>query len=188
MVGLPTESLDKNPRELGGGERQLVAIARALAARPSLIILDEPTSARDVSVHAKVINRLLDLQKTFGLSYLFIAHDLSLMRNVSNRVSIMYLGKICEQARTAEFFERPVHPYTRMLLSSIPVATEEEERLKPGKLLSTGEIASPINVPPGCSFHPRCPERLDICSKVDPQPALLSEDHWVRCHLITSRS
>ncbi len=185
MVGLPADYLEKYPRELGGGERQLVAIARALATRPSLVVLDEPTSALDVSVQAKVIKRLLELREQFGLSYLFITHDLSLMRNASNRVSIMYLGKICEHATTAEFFQRPFHPYTRMLLSSIPVATEEEERLKPRKVLSTGEIPSPINVPPGCSFHQRCPEQMEICSKVDPKPTLLSEDHWVRCHLAT---
>ena len=183
LVGLPVEYLDKNPRGLGGGERQLVAIARALAAQPSLIILDEPTSALDVSVQAKVINRLLDLQRKLGLSYLFITHDLSLMRNVVRRVAIMYLGKICEQAKTAEFFQKPFHPYTRMLLSSIPVVTAEEEQLKPGRILSTGEIPSPVNVPPGCSFHLRCPERLDICSKEDPKFTCLGEDHWVRCHL-----
>ncbi len=185
MVGLPADYLQKYPRELGGGERQLVAIARALATRPSLVVLDEPTSALDVSVQAKVINRLLELRKQFGLSYLFITHDLSLMRNASDRVSIMYLGKICEHARTVEFFQSPFHPYTRMLLSSIPVATEEEEQLKPGKVLSTGEIPSPVNIPPGCSFHLRCPERLEICSRVDPQPTRLGEDHWVRCHLAT---
>lgn len=183
LVGLPVELLDTYPRALGGGERQLVAIARALAARPSLMILDEPTSALDVSVQAKVINRLLDLQKMLGLSYLFITHDLSLMRNVAKRVAIMYLGKTCEQAATVEFFQQPFHPYTRMLLSSIPVATAEEEQLKPGRVLSTGEIPSPVNVPPGCSFHLRCPERMEICSKVDPQPTHLSDGHWVRCHL-----
>ncbi len=183
LVGLPVENLQKHPRALGGGERQLVAIARALATRPSLVILDEPTSALDVSIQAKVVNRLLDLQKMLGLSYLFITHDLSLMRNVANRVAIMYLGKICEQATTAEFFQQPFHPYTQMLLSSIPVVSEEEERLKPGRIRSTGEIPSPVNIPPGCSFHLRCPRRMEICTQQDPKPTQLAKDHWVRCHL-----
>ena len=183
LVGLPEDCLEKHPPSLGGGERQLVAIARALAARPSLVILDEPTSALDVSVQAKVINRLLDLQKMLGLSYLFITHDLSLMRTVVQRVAIMYLGKICEQARTADFFQRPFHPYTRMLLSSIPVVSEAEEGLKPRKVVSTGEIPSPVHVPSGCSFHLRCPERLEICSQVDPEFTRIADAHWARCHL-----
>lgn len=182
-VGLSPENLYRFPRSMSGGERQLVAIARAHATGPDVMILDEPTSALDVSVQAKVINRLLDLQKRFNLSYLFITHDLSLMRNVAHRVAIMYLGKICEIATIKEFFERPLHPYTKMLLSSIPVATEEEEALKPDTVPSRGEIPSPVNIPTGCSFHLRCPMTMDICRKIDPEMIPIALEHKVRCHL-----
>jgi peptide/nickel transport system ATP-binding protein len=183
MVQLPPEYLDRYPREVGGGEKQMVAIARALATNPSFVILDEPTSALDVSMQAKIIDMLMRFQKELNLSYLFITHNLSLMRNIASRVAIMYLGKICEVASASEFFTNPLHPYTRMLLSSIPVVTEEEEKLKPKKVKSVGEIPSPVNVPPGCSFHPRCLEKLDICSKEDPVMTEIEKGHWVRCHL-----
>jgi len=184
MVELPpAEYLYKHPQGIGGGEKQMVAIARALATNPRFIVLDEPTSALDVSVQGKIINLLMRLADELDLTYLFITHDLSLMRNVATRVAIMYLGKLCEIARTAEFFRTPLHPYTKMLLSSIPVVTSEEEELKPGKIVSQGEIPSPVNVPPGCSFHLRCPERLPICSEVDPEMRLLGDGHVVRCHL-----
>jgi len=184
MVELPPdEYLYKYPPMIGGGEKQMVAIARALATNPSLVILDEPTSALDVSVQGKIINLLMRLGRELNLTYLFITHDLSLMRNVATRVAIMYLGKLCEIAPTAEFFQNPAHPYTKMLLSSIPVVSEEEKALKPKKIVSRGEIPSPVNVPPGCSFHLRCPEMLEICSQVDPVMIEIGEDHLVRCHL-----
>jgi peptide/nickel transport system ATP-binding protein len=183
MVELPFDFMYKSPPAIGGGERQMIAIARALATDPSFIILDEPTSALDVSVQAKIINKLMDLQKELNLTYMFITHDLSLMRNMASRVAIMYLGKICEIAPTVEFFRNPLHPYTQMLLSSIPVVSEQEEELKPKKVVSTGEIPSPVNVPPGCSFHLRCPRRMDVCSRIDPKIVTPSENHQVRCHL-----
>jgi oligopeptide/dipeptide ABC transporter ATP-binding protein len=183
MVDLPPEYMPKYPQTLSGGEKQIVAIARALATGPSLVILDEPTSALDVSVQGKIINLLIRLQKEFNLTYLFITHDLSLMRNVAARVAIMYLGKICEVAEAAEFFQKPQHPYTQMLLSSIPVLSEEEEAAKPEKITSTGEIPSPVNVPPGCSFHTRCPYVMDICKRVDPVMVGVEGGHITRCHL-----
>lgn len=183
IVELPYEYMYKYPSTLSGGERQMVAIARALATNPSMMILDEPTSALDVSVQAKIINTLLKLQKELNLTYLFITHDLSLMRNVSSRVAIMYLGKIAEIAPTESFFQNPQHPYTKMLLSSIPVVTEAEEALKPSQVHSEGEIPSPVNVPQGCSFNTRCPFTMEICREVDPQMVTYDTDHTVRCHL-----
>lgn len=185
MVELPPDYIQKYPQMLGGGEKQMVAIARALATDPSFVILDEPTSALDVSIQAKIINLLIRLQEEFHLSYLFITHDLSLMRNVASRVAIMYLGKICEIAEAVEFFRNPYHPYTQMLLSSIPVVSAAEEELKPKKITSRGEIPSPVNVPSGCSFHPRCPERMDLCSMEDPLMVEIEEGHTVRCHLFS---
>jgi peptide/nickel transport system ATP-binding protein len=183
MVELTHDYLPKYPHALSGGEKQMVSIAQALATEPSLIILDEPTSALDVSIQGKIINLLMRLQREFNLSYLFITHDLSLMRNVASRVAIMYLGKVCEIADAVEFFRTPLHPYTQMLLSSIPVISEEEEALKPGKIVSRGEIPSPVNIPSGCSFHLRCPHRMDVCSEVDPVMVEVMPGHTVRCHL-----
>ena len=183
MVELPAdEYLYKYPQAIGGGEKQMVALARALATNPSFILLDEPTSALDVSVQGKIINLLIRLQKELNLTYLFITHDLSLMRNVSSRVAIMYLGKLCEIAPTVEFFERPIHPYTNMLLSSIPVVSDEEEALKPKKVSSKGEIPSPVNIPPGCSFHSRCLAKNGRCAEDDPAMVEVAEGHFVRCH------
>ena len=167
---------------MGGGERQMVAIARALASEPSLVVLDEPTSALDVSVQAKIINKLTTLQREMNLTYLFITHDLSVIRNVATRIAILYLGRICELAPAAEFFQQPLHPYTRMLISSVPVISDEDERMKPKKVPSHGEIPSPVNIPTGCSFHPRCPECAEVCSEIDPEMVEVGPQHQVRCH------
>jgi len=181
LVELPEDYIYKSPHMLGGGERQMVAIARALATKPELVILDEPTSALDVSIQAKIINMLLRFQEEMGLSYLFITHDLSLMRNVASRVAIMYLGKICELAPAEEFFQRPLHPYTQMLLSSIPVVSDDEEAVKPQKVVSQGEIPSPVNPPPGCRFHTRCLEAEEDCRRLLPEMTEVSEGHFVSC-------
>ncbi|MBS7631281.1 ABC transporter ATP-binding protein [Candidatus Bathyarchaeota archaeon] len=188
MVGLPLDFTRRYPRQLGGGEKQLVAISRAIASEPSFIALDEPTSALDVSMQAKIINTLLRIQKELDLSYLFITHNLSLMRNVATRVGIMYLGKLLEVAPTSEFFIKPLHPYTKMLISSIPVITKEEEKLKPERIISRGEIPSPVNVPPGCAFHPRCVECQEMCSKTEPEMIEVEENHYVRCNLYIDQS
>ena len=187
MVELPSSYLYKSPASMGGGERQMISIARALACDPSMIILDEPTSALDVSIQAKIINMLLQLQKEKNLTYLFITHDLSLMRNIATRVAILYLGKIAEIAPTEDFFRRPEHPYTKMLLSSIPVISEEEEKLKPEKVESRGEIPSPVNIPPGCSFHQRCDKQMEICTKEEPEFHCVGDRHIVRCHLCDNK-
>lgn len=183
MVELPSDFLYKSPVSIGGGEKQLVSIARALCCNPKFIILDEPTSSLDVSIQAKILNMLMKLKKDLDLTYMFITHDMGVMRNVSTKVAIMYLGKICEIAPTEVFYSNPQHPYTQMLLSSIPVISEEEEKLKPKKVISTGEIPSPVNIPKGCSFNTRCKFKKDICMKEDPKMVEIAPDHYVRCHL-----
>jgi peptide/nickel transport system ATP-binding protein len=185
MVELPEDYLDRQPTKIGGGEKQMVAIARALATNPTFITLDEPTSALDVSMQAKIINKLIEFQNELDLSYLFITHNLSLMRNVATRVGIMYLGKLCEVAPTGAFFSKPLHPYTKMLLSSIPVITSEEEAVKPDKVVSRGEIPSPVNVPSGCYFHPRCNECTERCMREDPPMVEVEPGHFVKCHILS---
>jgi len=181
-VGLPKSYLDKYPRAIGGGEKQLVCIARALAPNPSFIVLDEPTSALDVSIQAKISNKLLDLQQEFGLSYLFITHNLCLVRNLVHRTAIMYLGQLCEVALTTDFFAEPLHPYTRMLLSSVPTMSKKEEQYKPKEIKSVGEIPDPIHRPKGCGFNTRCPFITTICKETEPALVEIKSEHFVACH------
>lgn len=183
MVELPPDFMYKSPNSIGGGERQLVCIARALCSNPQFIILDEPTSSLDVSIQAKILNMLMKLHDERKLTYMFITHDMGVMRNVSTKIAIMYLGKICEIARTQVFYENPMHPYTQMLLSAIPVISPEEEALKPQKIKCEGEIPSPVNLPGGCSFHTRCNRCMNICKSEDPVMKEIEPGHFVRCHL-----
>lgn len=185
MVDLPKNFIHKSPNSIGGGEKQLVSIARALCSEPKFVILDEPTSSLDVSIQAKIINMLLKIYKDKHMTYMLITHDLSLMRNFSTRVAILYLGKICEIAPTEMLYRNPLHPYTQMLLSSIPVISEEEEALKPKKVESIGEIPSSVDIPKGCGFNTRCNKKMDICMEVDPSIIEVSPRHFVRCHLYT---
>lgn len=184
IVGLPQDCYFKTSRSLGGGEKQLVAIARALTTNPKLMILDEPTSALDVSIQAKIISTLMDLREKFGMSYLFITHDMSLMRNIADRIAIMYLGRIMELAPAEEFFRSPEHPYTKMLVSSIPVVLPEEEAIKPQQIHSQGEIPSPVHVPSGCRFRTRCPYSQQKCIDMEPEMREVQKDHFACCHLL----
>jgi peptide/nickel transport system ATP-binding protein len=186
MVQLPADFAERYPHELSGGQKQRVAIARALAAEPRLILLDEPTSALDVSVQAKIIELLQELGRTLGLTFLFISHDLSLMRNFASRVAILYLGQICEIGETDILFSAPAHPYTRSLLASVPVITAEEEAMRPNVPIIEGEVPNPANLPSGCAFHTRCPEVFAPCDRIDPAFSTIAMDHRARCHLLRS--
>lgn len=188
MVELPMLFVHKYPHQLSGGQKQRVAIARALAVDPKLIVLDEPTSALDVSVQAKIVELLLRLRQDLGLSYLFISHDLSLMRSFTNRMGVMYLGKLCETGTSDAIFTSPKHPYTQGLIASIPVVSEEEEALKPQVERMQGEIPSPLNIPTGCSFRTRCPSAFDHCVVVDPPFYPIAEVQQARCHLYAAQS
>jgi peptide/nickel transport system ATP-binding protein len=186
MVQLPVDFAERYPHELSGGQKQRVAIARALAAEPRLILLDEPTSALDVSVQAKIIELLQELGRTLGLTFLFISHDLSLMRNFASRVGILYLGQICEIGDADALFSSPAHPYTRSLLASIPIIDAEEEAMRPNVPIIEGEVPSPANLPTGCSFHTRCPSVFAPCDRIDPSFTSIGADHRARCHLLRS--
>ena len=184
MVELPADFRNRYPHELSGGQKQRVAIARALAVEPRLIVLDEPTSALDVSVQAKIIELLIELGRSLGLTYIFISHDLSLMRNFAGRVGILYLGRLVEVGPVRTLFETPAHPYTRSLLAAIPVISDAEEALKPKAAIVEGEIPSPANQPKGCPFHTRCPRAFAPCESQLPAIVRLDADHFARCHLL----
>ncbi|SDL94516.1 ABC transporter ATP-binding protein [Halarsenatibacter silvermanii] len=179
-VGLLPDHMQRYPHEFSGGQRQRIGVARALAVNPSLIIADEPVSALDVSIQAQVINLIEDLQEQFNLTYLFIAHDLSVVKHISDRIAVMYLGKIVELAEEKELFENTLHPYSRSLLSAIPVADPGHDK---DRIILEGSVPSPVDPPTGCRFHPRCPESLDICSQQEPEFKEYREGHWSACHL-----
>lgn len=178
-VGLNPEHLYRYPHEFSGGQRQRIGVARALALNPELVVLDEPTSALDMSVQAQILNMLNDLQHAYGLTYLFISHDLSTIHYMCDRINVMYLGMIVESATKEELFERPLHPYTKALLSSIPVP---DPSLKRVRVPLAGEIPSPANPPPGCRFHTRCKLRQAICSEETPPLINIGGEHYVACH------
>jgi peptide/nickel transport system ATP-binding protein len=184
MVQLPADFASRYPHELSGGQKQRVAIARALAVGPRLVVLDEPTSALDVSVQAKIIELLRDLGRTLGLTFVFISHDLSLMRNFASRVGILYCGRLVEVGEAKALFESPAHPYTRSLLAAAPVISAAEEALKPKAPIVEGEIPSPANLPAGCAFHTRCPSAFGPCGAIDPEFTALGGGHAARCHLL----
>jgi oligopeptide/dipeptide ABC transporter ATP-binding protein len=183
MAGLNPEHTGRFPHEFSGGQRQRIGIARALAVEPRLIVCDEPISALDVSIQAQVVNLLKDLQCRLGLTYLFIAHDLSMVKYISDRVAVMYLGRVVELTGSRQLYRDPRHPYTKALLSAIPVADPEIEGSR-RRIMLAGEIPSPINTPPGCAFAGRCPQAQDLCRREAPMLEDKGDGHLAACHLV----
>jgi oligopeptide transport system ATP-binding protein len=181
LVGLSPRLLNRFPHEFSGGQRQRIGVARALASDPKFIVCDEPISALDVSIQAQVVNLLEDLQDQLNLTYLFIAHDLSMVRHICDRVAVMYLGVIVELGDHNELYENPLHPYAQALLSAVPIPDPKKDRARQRTIL-TGDVPSPLNPPPGCRFHPRCPIAKTHCSESEPEWREITPDHWVACH------